>query len=88
MSTCPDAINTSTVLIGLSDIRKRLVLINWLNKRGKFKSILAPGRPWSASCRRPSTPTDWRMFHDVNATEDWDGNNFNLVFLRMIFVLK
>jgi hypothetical protein len=33
MSTCPDAINTSTVLIGLSDIRTLLFMIrNRLNK--------------------------------------------------------
>ncbi|CAF3710705.1 unnamed protein product [Rotaria sp. Silwood1] len=52
MSTCPDAINRSTVLIGLSDI--------------------PPGRPWIDNCNRSSVPTDWQMFHDVNATEDWD----------------
>ncbi|CAF3809361.1 unnamed protein product [Rotaria sordida] len=52
MSTCPDAINRSTVLIGLSDI--------------------PPGRPWVDTCRRSSSPNDWQMFHDVNATEDWD----------------
>ncbi|UJR21676.1 hypothetical protein I4U23_024753 [Adineta vaga] len=52
MSTCPDAINTSTVLIGLSDI--------------------PPGRPWSDDCHRSSAPTNWQMFCDVNATEDWD----------------
>ncbi|CAF1284436.1 unnamed protein product [Adineta steineri] len=52
MSTCPDALTTSTVLIGLSDI--------------------PPGRPWSDNCHRSSLPTDWRMFQDVNANEDWD----------------
>ncbi|CAF2846046.1 unnamed protein product [Rotaria sp. Silwood2] len=52
MSTCPDAIDRSTVLIGLSDI--------------------PPGRPWSDDCHRSSAPTEWQMFHDVNATEDWD----------------
>jgi len=49
-------------------------------KREKFISILAPGRPLPDNYRRSSTPTDWRMFHDVNATEDWDGNNLNLAF--------
>jgi len=81
MATCPDAINASTVLIGLSDIRKFLVTENRLNKAEKLISILAPGRPWSDNCHRSSMPNDWQMFHDVTATEDWDGNNFKLDFL-------
>ncbi|CAF0720928.1 unnamed protein product [Adineta ricciae] len=31
-----------------------------------------PGRPWSDDCHRSSAPTNWQMFRDVNATEDWD----------------
>jgi hypothetical protein len=85
MSKCPDAINTSTVLIGLSDIRKLLILRNSLNKKERFIFILAPGRPLPDNCRRSSTPNDWRMFHDVNATEDWDGNNFDLGFFLYDF---
>ena len=57
MSTCPDAISTSTVLIGLSDI-------------GSARSL-----PNNDHCRSAST-TNWQMFHDVNATEDWDGENY------------
>ena len=34
-------------------------------------------RPRSDNCHQSSTPTDWQMFHDVNATEDWDGNYFS-----------
>ncbi|CAF2075567.1 unnamed protein product [Rotaria magnacalcarata] len=52
MSTCPDAIDRSTVLIGLSDN--------------------SPSQPWIDNCRRSSAPTDWKMFNDVTATEDWD----------------
>jgi hypothetical protein len=87
MSTCPDAINTSTVLIGLSDIRKLLFMIrNRLNKKRKF-IFLAPGRPWSDNCHRSSVPTDRQMFLDVTATEDWDGKNYDFVLFSYNFYI-
>ncbi len=46
--------------------------------------ILARCRPWSDYRRRSSTPTDRRIFHDVNATEDWDGNR--IFFTSFYFV--
>ena len=36
---------------------------------------VAPGRPLVDECLRSSVPTDWQMFRDVNATEDWDGKS-------------
>ena len=36
---------------------------------------VAPGRPLADKCVRSAVPTDWQMFRDVNATEDWDGKS-------------
>lgn len=53
--------------VGRSDGR----IVRW----GEMNMFLhvAPGRPLADECLRSSVPTDWQMFRDVNATEDWDG---------------
>lgn len=39
--------------------------------------VLGRSEPLPDNSRRSSTPTDRRMFYDVTATEDWDGNYFD-----------